>query len=74
MTPKQSHVFDWDKIEEEDETAEETEGEKEDQKKDSTGKNTKENHITFLSDATSKTTVIVKFKGAIDLGINTFFP
>ena len=55
-TQNSSH-FDWDKIEIENQENKAKKGDK------------GEENITFLSDATSKTTVIVKFKGAIDLVI-----
>ena len=54
LTPKQTHVFDWDKVVEEDDKAEEEQP---------------VNTVEEILDTTSKTTIIVKFKGAIDIVI-----
>ena len=54
LTPKQTHGFDWDKSISE-HIAEDSE----------TSQSTKTQEFTILTDTTSKTTIIVKFKGAI---------
>ena len=63
LTPKQTHVFDWDKIIEEDEE-ELNEGEESSPPTLGSSSNVEE-----ILDTTSKTTIIVKFKGAIDIVI-----
>ena len=65
LTPKQNHGFDWDKsiletVAEEVVAA----GNKEE------SSNNNGDHLRILTDTTSKTTIIVKFKGAIDIVIS----
>merc|ERR1711953_497139 len=64
LTPKQTHVFDWDKIIEEDEEELNEEGEESSPPTLGSSSNVEE-----ILDTTSKTTIIVKFKGAIDIVI-----
>merc|ERR1711862_465456 len=59
LTPKQTHVFDWDKIIEVDEEDEES----------SPPTLGSSSNVEEILDTTSKTTIIVKFKGAIDIVI-----
>ena len=55
LTPKQTHGFDWDKSINEQFSADDTDA----------NESTQKQEFTILTDTTSKTTIIVKFKGSI---------
>ena len=67
LTPKQTHVFDWDKSVMENSTSNDESNESNDHEKPDTKENLNssddQQEYCVLSDATSKTTIIVKFKG-----------